>query len=310
MKDGPGACTFPRVLKYRLLLGPPLILLLLGVIWGDERLRATTGYRGMLFTGLMLLAGAIAGRELTKIFRARSIVTSVRVNSTSIMAGMLCASLFTPWLTGVDAVAAVSSVAGAVLMGSLLYYSRGHNVEGVVASSAAAVLAFVYVGLLSGFLILLLKEFSGWVMLGVVLVTKACDIGAYFVGRSIGRHKLIPWLSPGKTWEGFFGGVASSALAGLVAAQLTAYAAVTSLPNVAWWQGLILGAIFGAVGQAGDLVASLLKRDAGMKDYSRALPGFGGVMDVVDSPLLVAPVAYWLLRLVASTSVPGAPVTP
>jgi phosphatidate cytidylyltransferase len=159
---------------------------------------------------------------------------------------------------------------------------------------------------MGGFLILLVKEFSGWVMLGVVLVTKSYDIGAYFTGRYLGRHKLIPWLSPGKTWEGLAGGVLASALMGMAAAALAeppAPGAVSlGVPDLQWWHGLELGAIFGLIGQAGDLVASLLKRDAGMKDYSRALPGFGGIMDVADSPLLVAPVAYWLLTAISGSA--------
>jgi phosphatidate cytidylyltransferase len=294
------------VLKYRLLLGPPLILLFLAIIWLDEWIRARHGFRGLFFTLFMLVVGVAAGRELAKIFRARRIATSVRINGFAICAGLLAASLTATELGGVSGVAMVGTTAAAVMVVALLFYSRGHNVDGVVASVSATLLAFVYVGLMGGFLILLLKEFSAWVMLGVVLVTKCCDIGAYFVGRAIGRHKLIPWLSPGKTWEGFFGGVAASAVAGLVAARLT-HGPVPGVPDLQWWQGALLGAMFGALGQCGDLVASLLKRDAGMKDYSRALPGFGGVMDIADSPLLVAPVAYWLLKLIQvyPTVVPG-----
>lgn len=285
------------MLKHRLLLGPPLILLFLAVIWLDEWIRALHGYRGLLFTGFMLAVGVLAGRELAKIFRARRIATSVRINGVAIGAGLLASSLTVTELGSISGVALVATTAMAVLMLALLFYSRGHNVDGVVASAAATLLAFVYVGLMGGFLILLLKEFSAWVMLGVVLVTKCCDIGAYFTGRAIGRHKLIPWLSPGKTWEGFFGGVAASALAGLAAVSIDRGLG-TGVPDLQWWHGLTLGATFGALGQAGDLVASLLKRDAGLKDYSRALPGFGGVMDIADSPLLVAPVAYWLLKLI------------
>lgn len=293
------------MLKYRLLLGPPLILLFLAIIWLDEWIRARYGHRGLLFTVFMLAVGVAAGRELAKIFRARKIATSVRINGFAICAGLLASSLTVTELGGVSGVALVGTTAAAVMVVAMLFYSRGHNVDGVVASVSATLLAFVYVGLMGGFLILLLKEFSAWVMIGVVLVTKCCDIGAYFVGRAIGRHKLIPWLSPGKTWEGFFGGVAASALAGLLAVQLV-QSPMPGVPDLHWWHGLVLGSLMGALGQCGDLVASLLKRDAGMKDYSRALPGFGGVMDIADSPLLVAPVAYWLLKLVQAY--PAAPV--
>jgi len=132
----------------------------------------------------------------------------------------------------------------------------------------------------------------------VLLITKSMDIGAYFTGRSIGRHKLIPWLSPGKTWEGLFGGVAVAAAVGAGAASFSHHARL-DFP-VLWWHGAVFGAFLGLIGQAGDLLASLLKRDAGMKDYSQRLLGFGGVLDVIDSPLLVAPIAYWCLTWLAA----------
>lgn len=284
------------MLKYRLTLGPALIALFIGVIWLDESLRSQGLHPGIAFTVLMLLAGIEAGRELAKIFRARAIATSFRVNAIAVCAGLIASSFTNEELGSLSGTAIVGTAGAGVMLLAMLFYSRNQTTEGVVAATAATLLAFVYVGLLGGFLIVLVKEYSGWIMLGVVLVTKCYDIGAYFTGRAIGRHKLIPWLSPGKTWEGLAGGVAASALAGIIAAWLAAESDTKLLP-IAWWQGMLAGAVFGLVGQAGDLVASLLKRDAGMKDYSRALPGFGGIMDVVDSPLLVAPVAYWLLRL-------------
>jgi phosphatidate cytidylyltransferase len=118
---------------------------------------------------------------------------------------------------------------------------------------------------------------------------KFTDIGAYFTGKSIGRHKLIAWLSPGKTWEGLIGGLLVAALVGAACAPF--------LVEVEWWQGLIFGAIFGFVGQCGDLLESLMKRDAEVKDSGNTIPGFGGVLDVIDSPLVTAPVAYLLFSL-------------
>jgi phosphatidate cytidylyltransferase len=163
---------------------------------------------------------------------------------------------------------------------------------GVVASAGGTLLAFVYLGLMSGFLLAIRREHSVWVLAWVILTTKACDIGAYFAGRSLGRHKLISWLSPGKTWEGLAGGLVASAVIG--AAGLALVRRVEpGLPP--WWTGFIAGALFGLTGQFGDLIESLFKRDAGIKDASSVLPGFGGVLDVLDSPLMVAPVAYWWL---------------
>jgi len=118
---------------------------------------------------------------------------------------------------------------------------------------------------------------------------KFTDIGAFFGGRALGKHKLIPWLSPGKTWEGLGFGVLTAAIVGMICAPW--------ISQLLWWQGLIFGAVIGLVGQAGDLLESLMKRDAQVKDSGQLIPGFGGILDVIDSPLLAAPFAYLLFSL-------------
>jgi phosphatidate cytidylyltransferase len=178
----------------------------------------------------------------------------------------------------------------------LITFSRHKNVQGVLAAAGAVVFAMVYLGLMLGFLLALRREHSAWWIVGVIFTTKACDIGAFFTGTLIGKHKMIPWLSPGKTWEGLAGGIVLSVLVGMVLAALSTY-----LPeqrdHVPVYIGALCGAVFAVVGQFGDLTMSLFKRGAGIKDSSRLLPGMGGVLDVLDSPLMVAPVAFWLLTL-------------
>ena len=156
--------------------------------------------------------------------------------------------------------------------------------------------AFVYLGLMFGFLLALRREHSAWVVAGVLLITKSCDIGAYFTGRSIGRHKLIPWLSPGKTWEGLFGGIVTAGLVAVGALWLYRRSfGVTGIGAMQWPYAALVGGLFALSGQAGDLLESVFKRDAGVKDSGQSLPGFGGVLDVLDSILLTAPVAFWWL---------------
>ncbi|HVX84987.1 MAG TPA: phosphatidate cytidylyltransferase [Phycisphaerae bacterium] len=186
----------------------------------------------------------------------------------------------------------VPSILALSLVAAVVMHSRHHRVEGAMANAGATLLAIVYLGVLPGFFLPICMTHSAWMVLAIVAIVKSADIGAYTTGHAIGRHKLIPWLSPGKTVEGFFGGLLFSAIVGAAAALL-----FPSL-GLAWYHGLIGGAILGAVGQIGDLFESLLKRDAGVKD-SGTVPGFGGVLDILDSPLLAAPVAYWLLKLVA-----------
>ena len=277
--------------------GPLFIAALVGAIWLDEYLGSLNGrLKCSVLAPIMIAAGIGAGVELVNLFKAESIVTSRRIVCGSIILGLFVSSFTKAEIGGLSGIAVACTAAALVLGVSLVYHSRRKNVQGVIASSAATLLAFVYVGLMGGFLLLLRKEYSGWVLLGVLLVTKSMDIGAYFTGRAIGRHKLIPWLSPGKTWEGLFGGVALSAAIGAGAAALSERFGVRF--TILWWEGMLIGAVLGLIGQAGDLLASLLKRDAGLKDYSQRLPGFGGVMDVIDSPLLVAPIAYWMLKVI------------
>jgi phosphatidate cytidylyltransferase len=139
-------------------------------------------------------------------------------------------------------------------------------------------------------------EHSPWLLVGAILTTKACDIGAYFTGMSIGRHKMIPWLSPKKTWEGLAGGIVFASAVGAALAHFSVHLA-SAADHYPWWVGAILGALVAVIGQAGDLAESAFKRDAGVKDSGSILPGMGGVLDVLDSPLLAGPVVYWLLRL-------------
>jgi len=121
-----------------------------------------------------------------------------------------------------------------------------------------------------------------------VLITWVNDSLAYVVGVSIGRHKLWPRVSPKKSIEGAVGGLVGAAATGGVAAA-------TFLPIMPIWIGAVLGLTAGVVGQVGDLVESLLKRDAGIKDSAALLPGHGGVLDRFDSLFFVSPLVYYLM---------------
>jgi phosphatidate cytidylyltransferase len=168
---------------------------------------------------------------------------------------------------------------------------------------AGTVLSMLYLGGLAWFLIAIRVKHSADRVHGfqgstqavvmILLVVKSTDIGAYFGGRAIGRHKLIPWLSPGKTWEGLACGLLTASLVGL-GCRLVWPAALSTLNAP---KALLFGLIIGAVGQAGDLLESLMKRDAEVKDSGDFIPGMGGILDVIDSPLLAAPAAYLLFSL-------------
>jgi phosphatidate cytidylyltransferase len=295
-------------MRQRLLLGPVLIAVLLAVGAGDQWLEGAAipeALRGAFFGRITFPPGVLiflfcaavsflSARELAAIFVANSIRASKRIMTGAAVMGLLVSAIVPATIPATVAVAIVSSAAVGVLLASLVFHSRHRSVEGAVAAAGGSLLAFVYLGLMFGFVLAIRREHEVWVLLWIILVTKSCDIGAYFTGKSMGRHKLIPWLSPGKTWEGLIGGLVLAAVAGAIGQWLLGNRLHDATVPV--WAGAVAGVLFGATGQLGDLIASLFKRDAGIKDSSRVLPGFGGVLDVLDSPLLVAPVAYWWLR--------------
>ena len=293
------------MLKHRLLLGPVLIAALLGLAALDQWLDAqpapswmgrATWPPGVVVFALAVLLALLGTRELARILRDKGIEASRRAMGTSAILGLLVAGLTPSDWDGPAGVALAGGASAFVLVGSLVFYARGRTVKGVVAAAGGTLWAFVYLGLMLGAILLIRREHTVWMLLWIVLVTKACDIGAYFTGRAIGRHKLIPWLSPGKTWEGLAGGVALAMVVGALGS--VALVRWTAESGLTWWHGLITGILLGLAGQAGDLMASLLKRDAGRKDSGTMLPGFGGVLDVLDSPLLAMPVAYAMLALI------------
>ncbi len=121
-----------------------------------------------------------------------------------------------------------------------------------------------------------------------IFVPKCCDIGAYFTGRLLGRHKMTPVLSPKKTWEGAAGGLVFASLTAIGIDRLGPAPVLGScLPCE-----IVFGVLVGIAGMLGDLAESLIKRDCQKKDASEAVPGFGGVLDVVDAILFAAPVVY------------------
>jgi phosphatidate cytidylyltransferase len=117
-----------------------------------------------------------------------------------------------------------------------------------------------------------------------IFVVKFADIGAYAVGTLFGRHKFSPKISPSKTWEGMGGAIAAAVIVAIVFG--------VSCDIMTLWLTVIFGVCFAFIGQMGDLVESMLKRDSAQKDSADRVPGFGGILDIIDSPLAAAPFAY------------------
>jgi phosphatidate cytidylyltransferase len=130
-------------------------------------------------------------------------------------------------------------------------------------------------------------------LLYFILVTKLSDCGAYAVGSMIGRHKMIPRISPGKTWEGFGGAIAVSTGASVVFWLVGG----KHLLGMTLTHAIILGILLSVAAVIGDLIESLFKREAGLKDSGKLFPGIGGILDLLDSLLFNAPLMYLYLRL-------------
>ncbi len=199
-------------------------------------------------------------------------------------------------------------LAGVVLCIFLRQFPQKHN-QVPLQTVSATLLGVLYIPFLFNFITLLLTGWEGggwrhpvsatgrWLTIYLIAVVKCSDIGAYTVGRLIGRHKLMPRISPKKTWEGFFGGIAAAvAVSVALTALLGGRLGVVAISQPV---AVCLGVVLALAGVAGDMFESLLKRAAGIKDSGASIPGMGGVLDVFDSLLFSAPILYFVARAIS-----------
>jgi phosphatidate cytidylyltransferase len=175
------------------------------------------------------------------------------------------------------------------LLAVLLYQGLRFATIGAMANCAANFFAVFYLGFLSGFILGIRIDFGIWCLLMFVFTVKSSDIGAYTIGSLCGKHKCFPKISPHKTWQGLAGAVIFAAI---VAVIFSHFCGIMRLSYA-----IIFGVVFAILGQLGDLAESMMKRDAQQKDSARTVPGFGGILDIIDSPLATAPVAYLFFML-------------
>ncbi len=178
------------------------------------------------------------------------------------------------------------------LFALLLHQGIRFGPGGAISNCAAGFFAIFYLGFLSGFVLGIRIDFGLWQLLMFVFTVKSSDIGAYTIGSLFGRRKFSPTISPGKSWEGLAGGVV---FASIVAVLFSYFCGIMNL-----WSAVIFGAGFAIFGQLADLAESMIKRDAEQKDSSQTVPGYGGILDIIDSPLATAPVAYLFFMLTAN----------
>jgi phosphatidate cytidylyltransferase len=173
---------------------------------------------------------------------------------------------------------------------AVLLWRVADGLDDAVRDVAGGIFVAAYVPFLAAFSSLLLAAGDGATRIFVfVLVTVCSDVGGYAVGVVAGKHPMAPSVSPKKSWEGFAGSAAACVIGGVVS--------MTLLLGASWWSGVILGLAVVVTATVGDLTESTIKRDLGIKDMGHILPGHGGVMDRLDSLLLVAPVVWALLAV-------------
>lgn len=308
------------VVKQRVIIGAILLAGIVGLFWVDAELsrlapKATDGAALVNWQGLALHGGLITLVAAAMVMAATAETVVMCRGAGMQPAGgwaVLMSFLLTihPWVArnvqGVTADRLGLWLLVIALVGSVAAVMMRRQTDGAIQDIASTFFAAVYVGFLASFAVRMRQEAAGpagaWLVLYFIAMVKFADIFAYGTGMLVGRHKLIPWLSPGKTIEGLIGGLAGAALV----AMLLAYGSVIiktetiqhpMAPGVYVWAGL-MGALLGGIGQVGDLMESLLKRGAKQKDSARLLPGFGGVFDLLDSPVLAAPAAWALFPCV------------
>lgn len=240
----------------------------------------------ILVVGLIILSqfefSKLAAAKNLKIFASVSIIASILFAST----------WYWLQLIAVPPQICLFLLSAFSLSGLLLWQYVCYGTSGVIANCGANCFSIVYLGVLSGFVLGIRIDFGLWPLLMFVFTVKVADIGAYTIGSLFGSHKFSPSISPAKTWEGMAGALAT----GIVVAVLFAKCFVI----MDLWLAAIFGLCCGLAGLCGDLVESMIKRDAEQKDAADNVPGFGGVLDIIDSPLLAAPFAYLFLMFAVS----------
>jgi len=212
---------------------------------------------------------------------------------------VLASYLFNELPLAVAAVIALSIVSLSTALAS------SDEIKNSLMSVSSTMFGVVYVALLPGCLIgvrmlpdavsrLTAPHLASKLLTMFFALVMMTDTGAFYVGRSLGRHKLAPRISPGKTIEGAVGGFVAAIVTGFLCRLLF-------FPEIPLTHAIALGAAIGLVGQIGDLAESMLKRGAGVKDSGNLLPGHGGVLDRIDSMLFCAPLLYYYARLLASS---------
>jgi phosphatidate cytidylyltransferase len=275
------------------------------LLWGVVA-AAFMSMRMWAYLGLIGLLTVVATYEYFQMLRAGGVKCCAKfgIGLAVVYSGVVYAGML--GVTRLDLAGWDLCALGVALGGAFVAQMRApiRGVETLVAVTTT-VCGFVYVALLFNFTAKILSMHAAWqvdsgmvavpaafVFLWLLAVTKFTDMGAYIVGSLIGRHKMIPQVSPGKTWEGFGGAIAFSQLAGCgLYALFPQQLAVLG----GWGHVVFLACLLALLAVLGDLAESVVKRSLNAKDSGRMLPGIGGALDLIDSICFTAPALYYYL---------------
>jgi phosphatidate cytidylyltransferase len=244
-------------------LGPSILvsLAILAVVF------VTISFAPPLFAIFAWIAILLAGRELTKAYKAGGI--ELPVNAISIAITLLLAAA---WFGRVSGLA----VAIAIAIPCVLVYMLLWDPKDFVRKSTAAAFAIFYLAFLGGFILL--------------LAVSCNDTFAYIFGVLIGKHPLAPAISPKKTWEGLVGSIIATTIGSALVFQFAL--------DHTWWIGAGIGLVAVVTSTCGDLIESAVKRDLAIKDMGTILPGHGGILDRIDSVLFTGPAVWFALEFI------------
>ena len=251
-------------------------LSLVALVW------ATLAYARVIFALLVATAVALGIREISRAFAAAG--THIPMRSLIFATAGLT---YAAWADGVEGLAIATAIALPILLISRL--RKGP--QDFVKSATATTLALIYLPFLAGFLVLLARPDDGLARVMTFVVLVGCnDTFGYLVGVLIGRHPLVPTISPKKSWEGLIGSIIFTSIGGALSFYY--------ILDIQWWIGALVALMIVFTATAGDLIESAMKRDLSLKDMGTLLPGHGGMLDRLDSVLLSAPALYLALELV------------
>jgi phosphatidate cytidylyltransferase len=245
-------------------------------------------FGGPIYVALISLIMALAAWEFVKLFRSGGFQPA-----SSLVVGGVLVLVVARAVNGFESAPWMLSLLVILAMTYHLYkFERGR--DQAATDFCVSLGGILYLGWLGAYLISLRDLPNGiwWVMLVLPSVWLA-DSGAYFIGRSLGRHKLSPRLSPKKTWEGYIGGVVVGVLGTALMAALWQIRIGSEMLNP--WQGALMGLVIAIITPLGDLGESMIKRQVNVKDSSNLIPGHGGALDRIDSWLWGATIGFHLL---------------